>query len=556
MNNYPFDLGIYSWQVTTESSDAQIWFDRGLNWIFGYNHEEAITCFENALAIDANFAMAYWGIAYCAGPNYNMPWELFDPPLLEQSLKTATESVSAAKERLAGKSQVEIALINALEHRHPTTTTPEDLYTWSRDYVEQMRIVSHTFPDDPNVATLFAESLMNLTPWKMWDPVTGAVGEGAATMEAREILETSIRKLEANGPSRHPGLLHLYIHLMEMSPTPEVALRAADELRLLVPDAGHLKHMSTHIDVLCGNYQDVVVGNSLGIEADLKYWRQYGAMNLYSMYRIHNYHFKLYGAMFLGNYAAAMDAVAGIKETIPDELLRMESPPMADFIEGYMGMKTHVLVRFGKWKELIADPLPEDTELYCATAATNCYGKGIAYAATGNHVAAKQALADFEKHAANVSEDRYVHVVSCQDILGVAREMLIGEMEYHQANYELAFSHLRQAVSKEDSLPYDEPWGWMMPSRHALGALLLEQGQIEEAMSVYEADLGLNDSVIRANRHPDNVWALLGLHECYDSLGRQRDASAIKPRLDFALARSDLKINASCFCSLTKNVPI
>jgi tetratricopeptide (TPR) repeat protein len=273
-------------------------------------------------------------------------------------------------------------------------------------------------------------------------------------------------------------------------------------------------------------------------------------MNFYSLYRIHNYHFKLYGAMFLGNYAAAMDAVAGISETIPDELLRMESPPMADFIEGYMGMKTHVLVRFGKWNELIADPLPEDTELYCTTAAINCYGKGIACAATGEHAAARQALADFEKHAANVSEERYVHVVSCRDILGVAREMLKGEMEYHQGNYDVAFSHLRQAVANEDALPYDEPWGWMMPSRHALGALLLEQGHVEQAMATYEADLGLDDSVIRSNQHPDNVWALLGLYECYERLGRQRDARALKPRRDISLARSDLKIKASCFCSL------
>lgn len=552
MSDYRFDMGAYSRTISTKSADAQRWFDRGLNWIFGYNHEEAINCFQQALSHDAECAMAHWGIAYCAGPNYNMSWELFDEASLEQALATATSSIAAAKLNLAGTSPVERALITALHHRHPSTETPEDLYQWSHAYVDEMRRVYNTFPDDPEVATLFAESLMNLTPWKMWDPVTGEIGEGALTLEAREVLETAMKKVEQAGPARHPGLLHLYIHLMEMSPTPEVALRAADGLRDLVPDAGHLKHMSTHIDVLCGNYQDVVKSNHAGIEADLKYFEQNGAMNFYSLYRVHNYHFKLYGAMFQGNYAASMEAVAGFEATVPDELVRLPSPPMVDFLEAYFAMKTHALVRFGKWQELVDDPLPEDPEFYCTTAAVNCYGRGIGYAALGNDAAAREALLEFDKHAANVSDSRHLHVVCCQDMLGVAREMLCGEIEYHHGNYDLAFTHLREAVKKEDALPYDEPWGWMMPSRHALGALLLEQGQVEEACETYEADLGLNDQVIRSNQHPDNVWALMGLHECYQILGRKDAARMLEPSLNFALARSDMTIKASCFCSLSK----
>ena len=552
MNDYAFDMGSYSLAVSTESPEAQVWFDRGLNWIFGYNHEEASNCFEQALNCDSACAMAHWGKAYCAGPNYNMYWEHFDPASLEKALATATTSVVEAKKNLAGVSDVEKALIEALHYRHPDTNPPDDLYTWSRDYADQMRDVYNRFPQNPDVATLFVEALMNLTPWNMWDPVSGEVGEGASTHEVKQVLETAMHQVAGAGVVSHPGLLHLYIHLMEMSQTPEVALRAADDLQNLVPDAGHLKHMSTHIYVLCGDYQSVVAGNHSAIDADLKYLDQHGAMNFYSLYRVHNYHFKLYGAMFLGNYAAAMSAVQGIENTVPDEFVRIEAPPMVNFVEGYIGMRTHALVRFGKWKELTEQPLPRDPEFYCTTAALNYYGRGVAHAALGDQASARDALIEFDRYASLVDEDRYVHVVSCQDILAVARHIMLGEIEYHAGNHEVAFEHLRAAVEKEDALPYDEPWGWMMPGRHALGALLLEQGQVQEAMETYEADLGLNDKVIRSNQHPDNVWALLGLHECYQLTGRESAARQIKPRLDIALARSDLEINASCFCSLSK----
>lgn len=546
---YPFDLGAYSRPVSTQSRAAQEWFDRGLNWIFGYHHEEAVECFRKALAHDSQLAMAYWGIAYCAGPNYNMAWEYFDDASLDKALKTATDSLALAEARLSCVSDTELALVSALRCRHPSPLAIDDLYSWSRDYADAMRAVYEKFPDDPDVAALFAEALMNLTPWKMWDPITGDIGMEAATVEARQVLESALLNVEQAEAVKHPGLLHLYIHLMEMSPTPELALRAADELQDLVPDAGHLNHMSSHIYFLCGYYQDVVKANQNGILADIKYFREYGAMNFYSLYRLHNYHFKLYGAMFLGNFSQAMDAVKGIRETIPEALVRMESPPMVDFIEGYMNMEIHVLVRFGQWQRLLDKPIPKDPKFYCTSAALSSYGKGVAYAALGHDKLARTALAEFEEHAANVTNTRYIHVVTCQEMLGVARELLKGEIEYHAGHYELAFEYLRKAVKNEDALPYDEPWGWMMPSRHALGALLLEQKQLDEAMEVYEADLGMNSTVIRSNQHPDNVWALMGLHTCYENLGLHRQARKIKPRLDIVLARCDSEIKTSCYCS-------
>lgn len=511
-----------------------------------------MVCFENALEADPTCAMAFWGLAYCLGPNYNKPWDLFEPEEeLPDCLTRSRDWLAKAGECPA--SPVERALIDALWHRYPQTNGAEveTLYTWNDAVAEAMRGVHQQFPDDNEVTTVFVETMMNRTPWQMWDPRTGVPVEGADTLECKQVLETAIANNAAANNALHPGLLHLYVHLMEMSPTPEDALLAADGLRGLVPDAGHLEHMATHIDVLCGNYQDVVVGNTSGIEADLKFWNNSGPMNFYSMYRVHNYHFKLYGAMFLGQFDEAMSAVDSMYETIPDELVRFG--PFPNFIESYMSMRTHALVRFGKWQELIDMELPEDQDMYCVTTTLAWYGKGVAYAALKMHDEAANAITQFEAAAATVPPERNLHVVTCHDIIAVARQVLHGEIEYHKGNYDTAFTHLRQAVTLEDALPYDEPWGWMMPTRHALGALLLEQGHLEEAAAAFEADLGLNDSVLRSNQHPDNVWALIGLHDCYIQMGRNNDARQIKPRMQFALSRADNDIQHSCFCS-TKNL--
>ncbi|MFZ8969916.1 MAG: tetratricopeptide repeat protein [Paracoccaceae bacterium] len=547
MTNYPYDLGGYSWKITTESATAQLWFDRGLMWTYGFHHEEAQVCFERVLKEDPNCAMAYWGLAYIAGPNYNRPWETFGAREAKTMLTTCRDHLAAAK-KCVRKKTVEDRLIQALEKRFQSDTLAEAPYEWSAEYAGEMREVYKDFPDEQDVAALFVDAMMNRHPWKLWDLKTGAPREGADTLEARAVLERAMSKFHI-GTHRHPGLLHLYIHLMEMSPTPEIALPQADDLRRLVPDAGHLPHMSTHIDVLCGNYQDVVMWNDQGIRADELYWQNAGGLNFYSLYRVHNYHFKLYGAMFLGQFGPAMEAAEGLKRTIPKELLLQKSPPIADWLESYMGIEVHALVRFGKWQMLLDKALPEEKELYCVTTALFYYGKGIAEANLGNIRSAQEMQSLFEEAVAQIPDTRYMHVVSCLDQMGVAREMLAGEIAYHSGAPEIAFDHLREAVKKEDALPYDEPWGWMMPSRHALGALLLDQGRFDEAIDAYEADLGLNDNVIRANRHPNNVWALLGLHRCYEATERENEARLIKPYLDIALARADQGLYASCFCA-------
>ena len=291
-----------------------------------------------------------------------------------------------------------------------------------------------------------------------------------------------------------------------------------------------------------------MVYNQRATIADRKFLAREGALNVYAMYRTHNLHFTMYGAMFLGQFTPALAAAQELIDTTPEDLLRIPSPPMADFIEGYIPMKQHVLVRFGKWQEIIQQELPEDQALYASTTAMMLYAKSVAYSAMGNVAEAEREKAAFLEAKAKVPDTRRVHNNLVVDILEIAEAMLDGELEYRRGNHEVAFDHLRRSVALDDSLAYDEPWGWMQPARHALGALLMEQNQFEEAEAVYRADLGLDDTLNRACQHPNNLWSLHGLHECLTRRGETVESRLIKQQLDQALARAEVKVHASCFC--------
>ncbi|MEA1903913.1 MAG: tetratricopeptide repeat protein [Actinomycetota bacterium] len=541
-----YDLGTYERTVSTTSAEAQRWFNRGLVWTYGFHHEEAVECFEKALEHDPGLAMAHWGIAYAVGPNYNRQWGDFDEEEKRVYLGRALEAVEAASQRAAGAEPVERALIGALAVRYPSDPSVEDFGPWNDAYSEAMREVYRANPNDLDVRALFAEAMMNRTPWHLWDLPGGEPAEGADTLEAVEVLESAFSGLAEQGANTHPGLLHMYIHLVEMSPHPEKALKAGDALVNLVPDAGHLQHMATHIDVLCGHYQNVVARNDLAIVADNKYLARSGAENFYTVYRCHNYHFKIYGAMFLGQLQPAMEAADDLAETLTEDVVR----PLADWLEAFVPMKQHVLIRFGMWEEIKAQELPEDRELYSVTTALILYAKTVAYSATGDIPGALASRDEFRVAKAAVPESRVLFNNTCIDILNIAEEMLEGELSYRQGDHDIAFAHLRRSVELDDTLPYDEPWGWMQPARHALGALLLEQGRMDEAEAVYRADLGLDDTLSRASQHPDNVWSLHGLHECLLFRGETGEAGMIKQRLDMANARADVPIEASCFCRL------
>lgn len=542
-----YDLGTHSCPVSTTIPEAQLWFDRGLNWTYGFNHEEAVVCFNRALEHDPELAMAFWGIAYATGPNYNMPWSLFDPETRAKALATAYDATQSAMSLLDSVTPVERTLITALTARYPQRDLSDSMTDWDVDFANTMRLALAEHPNQLDLRAISAESLLNLTPWKMWDLPSGAPAKGAATLEVQQILEHAMNDLP--DAMKHPGILHLYVHLMEMAPFPEKALKAADVLRTLMPDAGHLVHMPTHIDVLCGHYHNVVFWNQKSVVADLKYYDREGAYNIYTGYRQHNYHFVIYGAMFLGQYEPAMEAVRGLADTTPEDMLRIKSPPMADYFESYMAMAPHVMIRFGRWEDAIAMALPDDTELFCTLTASIHYARAVAYAATGRVKEAEAEEQVFIAARDRVPDTRLNHNNRMGDLFEIATEMLRGEIEYRKGNYESAFAHLRRSVEIDDNLPYDEPWGWMQPTRHALGALLFEQGHVAQAEIVYREDLGLGGNLSRACVHPDNVWSLKGLHDCLKSRGEVEERRHIKQRLDLALSRADVSVAASCFCA-------
>ncbi|QPF83300.1 tetratricopeptide repeat protein [Bradyrhizobium genosp. L] len=547
-----FDLGPYSRKVTTSSPDAQLWFDRGLNWLFGFNHAEAIKCFQKALLQDAECAMAHWGISYAAGPNYNLPWVRYDANGRQMALAAAYDAMQQALVHAEKASAVERAMIQALPARYPQAAAAEDMAPWDKAYTNEMRKVFASFADDLDVRCVLAESIMNETPWQMWDLPSGKPVAGAGTEECTTLLEQAFDRFPAAWD--HPGLLHLYVHLMEMSPFPQRALRAGDRLREIVPDGGHLIHMPTHLDVLCGHYNDVLLYNQKALKTDRRFLTYSDDPGVYLVYVIHNFHFAIYGAMFLGRYAPAIAAAEELIATVPEPVLRIPSPPMADFLEGYLTMKQHVLVRFGKWHEIIEQKLPDDRDLYCSVTAMIHYAKAVAHSALGNVAEAEAEKASFVAAKARVPESRLVHNNKMVNLLNVAEAMLNGELDYRKGNHDTAFAYLRKSVELSDALPYDEPWGWMQPPRHALGALLLEQGRIEEAEAVYRSDLGLDGKLSRACQHPDNLWSLHGVHECLVRRGEKVESVLIKQRLDLAQARAEVPIKASCFCRRTAMV--
>lgn len=545
-----YNLGAFHRPVTTSSAEAQKWFDRGLVWSYGFNHEESAKCFERAIAHDANCAMAYWGLAYALGPNYNKPWTLFARQERYDTVERTHRAVESARLHAANATPTERALIEALSYRYPGDQEPTktNCSVWNREYADHMGSVHAEFPDDPDVATLYADAMMNLTPWQLWDLSSGQPASGARTLEVKRVLDHAL-SLEAG--YRHAGVLHLYIHLMEMSREPEAAMPAANRLRGLIPDSGHLNHMPSHLDILVGDYAQAVAANTDAIRADEIFLRREGPMNFYTLYRSHDYHFRLYAAMFSGQSQVAFETVSWLEATISDELLRIENPPMADWLESFLAMRVHAYIRFGRWKDLIGLELPIDRDLYCVTTALTFYAKGMAYAATGMVDEAEKQRQLFATAVPLVKPSRTLFNNKCVDILGVAESIFDGELEYRRANYEIAFAHLRDSIDKYDSLPFDEPWGWMQPARHAYGALLLEQGHVEDALAVYTADLGLDDTLFRTHRHPNNVWALHGYHECLMRLGRTAEARAVRPRLDAAVAVADVPILSSCFCRRT-----
>jgi tetratricopeptide (TPR) repeat protein len=510
------NLSEYHRGVTTKSESAQQYFDQGLTLYYGFNHEAAIKSFQQAIAYDSTCAMAWWGQAISEGPNINNP-------VMDSVAKAeAWQTILKAQQHLSDASPLEQELIKALSLRY-AWPAPENRKSLDSTYADAMREIYKENPDDPDVGALFADALLNIRPWDYWKP------DGTSQPGTEELVSVLEHTLSVSPD--HPGACHFYIHTMEASSTPKKALPAADKLRNRIPGAGHLVHMPSHIDIRLGHYKESIVANQKAIIAD-SVWVKSGGF--YTMYRAHNFHFLAYSAMFTGQKQVALDAGNSMINQIPEELVNA----FPDFLEGFMAIPYHVMIRFGMWDEIIT--LPEPPKEQPLTRAFWRYSRVVAFSATGK---VNEASAEFnllQDDYNNVPDSRMIGNNPGKTVLKIGLHMAEGEMEYRKANYEKAFHLLRLAVQEDDSLRYDEPWGWMMPIRHSLGALLIEQKKFGEAENVYKRDLEI---------HPGNGWALKGLSTCYHNTGRHMEAMNTDELFDQAWSDSDIPLLSSCFCS-------
>ena len=512
-------LGSHTRIITTTSPEAQKYFNQGLNFLFGFNHGAAIRAFQAAETIDPDCAMAHWGVALACGPHINFP--MVPPPAAELAWK----ELALAREHVAQTSAVEQALIEALSHRY-ADPQPEDRGPLDQAYAGAMRSVWKAHSDDPDVGALFAEAMMDLRPWDQW------THEGQAQPGTDEILATleQVMKLNLN----HPFANHLYIHALEASPHPERALAAADRLRDLQPGLAHNVHMPSHIDIRIGHWYEAITANLNAVEADRRYRAIVGQpKGLIVFYAAHNQHMLAYAAMMTGQRDLAIEQIRAMVKGMPEDELKK----YAMLTEAFVAMPYEVLIRFGLWDEILAEP--DHPEFMVFTRAFRHAARGIAYAANGDVKSARVEQTAFLEASKLVPAEDAFGNNSCQALLAIATPMLDGEILIREGKLDEGLSQLRTAVSAEDALRYDEPPGWILPVRHSLGANLMQAGRFAEAEQVYRDDL---------TRLPENGWSLFGLARSLELQQKRDEAAVVEARYHKIWSKADVQITSSCLC--------
>jgi tetratricopeptide (TPR) repeat protein len=546
-----FNLGTHTRVISTASPETQRWFNLGLNWCFGFNKGEGVKCFRKALEFDPACVMAHWGVAYGCGPFYNLTWREHGEEEANASTRVAFEHIHMARALSNHATDLENQLVEALAYRvqKPHSVQPAEFDRWDDDYAAALRRVYYRYQDDHDVMALFVEALITRTPRNLWNVKTGLPARGSDVIEALGVCERSIRLSNQQGKTKHPAIVHLHIHALEMSNEPQRAMESADTLATMCPDAGHMNHMPGHVYVLCGEYERARAASERAIRANDKYLAYAGPFTFYTIACAHDIHLMMYACMFMGRYKDSIDAANKMCGLLTKEVLGVKDRPKFSMsLESYYSMKTHVMVRFGRWQEIIEERLPDDPELYLVSTAMHHYAKGIAHATLKNIRAADEERRLFHESVKRIPAHRRFFNNNAHRILAVGEKMLDGELEYHKGNYEAAYIHLRESVHLDDNLEYIEPWAWMHPPRHALAALLMEQGHYGEAERVYRDDLGLSGAIQRCAQHPDNVWALHGLAECLQKRGELEELPTVQKKLALALGDADVPITSSCMC--------
>ena len=554
--------------ITCASEEARAMYVEAFGHMLNYNHEQAIACFSKVTELDPTCAMAWWGIAYCLSSSYN--WSA--------GLGPGYDAIQQAISLKDGCSELEQDLIMALSKRHtkeardnanPAALNMGNSPELNQAFADAMAPLYEKYNGNLDVTAIYVEALMNLNPWTLWnkDASTGEITPvDDSTLMLIKIMEDAFESSEE--AKVHAALCHLYCHALELSPFPERALPAADVLRTLMPGCGHLVHMPSHIDAWVGQWKEAMDCNIAAVEADDHYVELTGnESQFYKFYRMHNHHFVVWCAMFEGQYETAMKYARKAADTLPagDEnhgvrfMLAGVIPMGAIFLESYVTMPWHVMIRFGKWDEILAEPMQTEKDAFPATIATQHYARGVAYASKGMVPEAEAEQVLFKEALTNPAlAGRLMHNnLMYQDpaegpsILNVNAAILEAEIEYRRQflakangedyDFTAAFDELRRGVDLSLNLAYNEPWGQMQPVRHILGALLFEQGEIEEAEAVYRADIEL---------WKDNMWGLLGLKLCLEARGdAPEELAEVTALFNERSSRADIRPAKTCFCA-------
>jgi tetratricopeptide (TPR) repeat protein len=507
-------LGTHHHAIATRSADAQKFFDQGLTLVFAFNHDEALRSFRRAAELDPQAAMPQWGIALAVGPNYNL--DIDDP-----RAKLAYEAITKAAALSAGSPANERAYIEAMVKRY-SSDPKADRKQLAQAYRTAMAAIVARYPDDLDAAVLYADSMMLLRPWQLWS----ADGTPAPdTEEIVRVLESVLRR-----DPNHIGANHFYIHAVEASPHPERALPSAQRLLTLVPSAGHLVHMPSHIFMHTGDYDLASEANVRGVRADESYIQQAGAAGIYPMmYYSHNLHFLMFARAMQGRYEDALAAANKLTANLaaaPKEMLPMMEP--------FLTMPTFVRVRFARWDDILAAPEP-DPEMHLQRVARH-FARGAAFAAKKDLAHAEEEQRAFLAAQEDVSAEMGWGLNTAKDVLEVARLDLEARIAEARGDRKSAIESLRKGVTAQDALAYDEPPAWYRPLREALGGALLRDGQAAEAEKVFRADL---------ERNPRNPRSLLGLWQSLATQKKDSDAAWVRSQFDAAAKDATVKFDAA-----------
>jgi tetratricopeptide (TPR) repeat protein len=492
------DLGDYHYEIGTNEPLAQQYFDQGLRLYYAFNHQEGIRAFREAQRLDPDCAMCWWGEALAWGPNINLPMDSASGVASYVAMEGALARRGSAREH-------EQFLIDALTTRYEAVP-PADRRDLDRAYADAMAAATAQYPDDHEVAVLYAESLMDLRPWDYWTS-DGEPQEGIA--EALALLEGVV----AANP-RHPGACHFYIHAVEKV-YPERAVPCAERLAALMPGAGHLVHMPGHIYVRVGRYLDAVTANQHAVHADETYIAdQQPTMGMYTAgYYPHNYDFMAFAAMMIGRGQEAIDAAERVPTLLPAELF---GAPGMDFLQHWSIRPLLFRIRFGRWDEILAEPAPPSERRHAL--GMWHYARGRALLATGDEAGAGAELTELRRLASEPElRTLKLEYNMSADLLGIAERVLTGWVEATGGRFAMAAEALREAARREDALLYGEPPEWSVPTRQDLGAVLLAAGRFADAGQAFREDL---------DKFPDNGWSLSGLAQALRAQGRGAEADA------------------------------